>query len=182
MSEVLVEHPVLFIENLLKLGIGDKGRLLYLKNALTNGALIHDSDKRFLKKMQHDLDKFGGQKEKNSIENLDSNQLTAKNSPSYATKFNSSIKKENSIYKKNSKLSRKDSDIQKIQTKLSELKQSDSKLMDNLELLLLSREGFSQPKIENSNSYGFFPKLFKSKNIEWLNSVKKNLNLKNNNF
>jgi hypothetical protein len=50
--------------------------------------------------------------------------------------------------------------------------------MDNLELLLISHEGLSQSKIENSNSFALFPRLLKNKNIEWLNSVKKNLKFK----
>lgn len=165
MSEVLVEHPVLFIEKLLKLGIGDKERLLYLKNAITNGTIIHDSDKKFLKKMQRDLDKVGGLRTEKSCETVDSIYLTSKNSFSSDSKSTPS-KNVNSITKKNPNFRGSNSDIQKIQKQLSELKQSDSKLMDNLELLLISHEDFSQPKIENSNSFGVFSKLFKGKNTK----------------
>jgi len=182
LSEVLVEHPVLFIENLLKLGIGDKGRLQYLKNALKNGTIIHDSDKKFLKKMQNNLGRVGGSRGEKSFENVDSHYLTNSTSFPSETKPPSSCTRVNSINKKNPISSGSDSDIKKIQNQLSELKQSDSKLMDNLELLLVSHEGLSRSKIENSNSYSFFPKLFKGKNTEWFNSVKKNLNLKKYNF
>ena len=58
MSELLIEHPVLVVEELLKLGMGDEGRLLYLRNAITRGTIIHNSDKKFLKKMQIELDDF----------------------------------------------------------------------------------------------------------------------------
>ena len=52
MSEVIVEHPVLFVETLLKKGIGEEDRLLYLRDALMKGKEIPDSDKKYLKKMQ----------------------------------------------------------------------------------------------------------------------------------
>ena len=62
MSELLIEHPVVFIEDLLKLGIGDEGRLLYLRKAITNGKTVYDSDKKFLKKMYLELDKIKSSK------------------------------------------------------------------------------------------------------------------------
>ena len=52
MSELVIEHPISLIENLLKTGKGDKGRLLYLKNAIKNGKIIYESDRRYLHSMQ----------------------------------------------------------------------------------------------------------------------------------
>ncbi len=49
-----------------------------------------------------------------------------------------------------------------IQKLIAELKKSDSRLMDNLELLLMSREISSQSTIDKSNSFGSFSNLSKS--------------------
>jgi len=173
---VLVDHPVLFVENLLKLGIGDKGRLLYLRNALTKGTIIHDSDKKFLKKMQHELDKSRGIKLELPHDDA-SNYLIKNSSP---TKMESKVsnQKENYVYEKNKDLTERNLGDLTIQNLLSELKQRESKLMDNLELLLISHDGLSQPEIENSNSFDRVPKLLKNKNSEWFDSVKKNLKFK----
>jgi hypothetical protein len=62
---MLIEHPVVVIENLLKLNIGDEGRLLYLRKAITNGQIIYNSDKEFLKKMEKELELVNSVKEKN---------------------------------------------------------------------------------------------------------------------
>jgi len=173
---VLVEHPVLFIENLLKLGIGDKGRLLYLRNALTKGTIIHDSDKKFLKKMQQELVKSRGTKSKKSHDDA-SNDMSKYSSPS-KTESKVSNKNKDHSDEKNKNLTGRNLGNLKIKNLLSELKQSDSKLMDNLELLLISHEGLSRPGIENSNSFDLLPRFLKSKNIEWFDSVKKNLKFK----
>jgi len=171
-----VEHPVLFIENLLKLGIGEKGRLVYLRNALTKGTIIHDSDKKFLKKMQQELDKSSGTKSEKS--NDDASNDMSKNSFPSKTESKVSNKNKDHTDEKNKNLTGINSGNLKIQNLLSELRQRDSKLMDNLELLLISHEGLSQSEIENPNSFDLISKLFKSKNIEWLDSVKKNLRFK----
>ena len=142
LSEVLVEHPVLFIENLLKLGIGDEGRLLYLRNAITLGKNIHDSDKKFLKKMQYAFDKARDLKSEKPFEDLKSKNFQDSNS-----------------------------EIQKIQNQINELKKSDSKLMDNLELLLISHDISFLPAIKNSNPFSY---LLKDKNIELVEMLRKN--------
>lgn len=46
------------VNMLLKLHIGDEGRLLYLRNALKNGKVIFNSDKIFLQRMQEKLDQM----------------------------------------------------------------------------------------------------------------------------
>ena len=114
---MLVAHPVLFIENLLKLGIGDKGRLLYLRNALTKGTIIHDSDKKFLKKMQQELDKSRDLKSEKSQDDVASNHISKKSFPS-ETEAKVSNQKENFVDKKNKNLIGSNSGNLKIQNQL----------------------------------------------------------------
>ena len=59
MSESIIDHPIVIIDKLLKMGKGDKGRLLYLKKALINGKTIYESDKKYLKQMQKELSENG---------------------------------------------------------------------------------------------------------------------------
>ena len=176
MSEVLVEHPVLFIENLLKLGIGDEGRLLYLRNAMAKGANIHDSDKKFLKKMEHEINESEGLNSEKPYDNFESNYLKSKDNSSSEKESQIFNQKENYSNEKKNSFKGNDSGIQKIQNLLTELKESDSKLMDNLELLLISHEVSSQLGIENS--FDSFPNFLKSKNSELFDLLKKNLKLK----
>ena len=110
MSEMLIEHPVVVIENLLKLNIGDEGRLLYLRKAITNGQIIYNSDKEFLKKMEKELELVNSVREKN----LDK------------TKNGISEKKNNDV-SNSFEIS-----INSIQNSISELKTKDSKIKDNL--------------------------------------------------
>ena len=176
MSEVLVEHPVLFIENLLKLGIGDKGRLLYLRNAMAKGENIHYSDKKFLKKMQYELDESRGLNSEKPYDNFELNYFRRKDNSSSETE--SQIFNQREIYSNEKKTNFKgnDSGIQKIQNLLTELKERDSKLMDNLELLLISHEVSSQLGIENS--FDSFPNFLKNKNSKLFDLFKKNLKFK----
>ncbi len=176
MSEVLVEHPVLFIENLLKLGIGDEGRLLYLRNAMAKGANIHGSDKKFLKKMQHELNESRDLNSEKPYDNFESNYLKNKDNSSSETESQIFNQKENYSNEKKNSFKGNDSGIQKIQNLLTELKESDSKLMDNLELLLISHEVSSQLGI--GNSFDSIPNFLKSKNSELFDLFKKNLKFK----
>jgi hypothetical protein len=57
MSEALINNPIGTVNTLLKLHIGDEGRLLYLKNSLKKGKPIFESDKKFLQRMQEVLNK-----------------------------------------------------------------------------------------------------------------------------
>jgi hypothetical protein len=59
-----------------------------------------------------------------------------------------------------------ESELTSIQNSISNLKNSDSKIKDNLELLLLSREVSSQITIDKSNSFGSFSKLTKTSNSD----------------
>lgn len=137
MSEGLVEHPILFIENLLKLGLGEEGRLLYLKKALTMGKNIHNSDKKFLKKMQYAL---------NDVQGLKSEKPSGY--------FTSQNFKENNL------------EIQKIQNQIVELKQGDSKLKENLEFLLICHEDSYSQTINKSKSFSNLLKDKKSRFLE----------------
>jgi len=141
---MLIDHPVVVIEKLLRSNIGDEGRLLYLRKAITNGRTIYNSDKEFLKSMQRELDAV------KSAKTLDLNK--SKNDFS-----------EN----KNNRASNKfKSELISIKNSISELKNSDSKIKDNLELLSLSREVLSQITIDKSNSFGSFSKLTKKSNAD----------------
>jgi hypothetical protein len=144
LSEILIAHPVVVIEELLKLNMGDEGRLLYLRKAITSGHTIYKSDKEFLKRMHMELDVVKSGKHGD----LDtSNNAFSEN--------------------KNSGISNKfESEITSIQNSISELKNKDSKIKDNLELLSLSREVLSQITIDRSNSFGSFSNLIKNSNAD----------------
>lgn len=136
---MLLEHPVLLVENLLKLGLGDEGRLLYLRNAITRGKKIYKSDMIFLEKMDLELQTIQGQNPEKPFVNHTSisskvNNLYKEEIPTYLQE-----KKYSKEQPKNS--SKTDLGILKIQNQILELKQIDSKLMDNLELLVISHNG-----------------------------------------
>ena len=149
---MLIEHPVVVIEKLLKLNIGDEGRLLYLRKAITNGQIIYNSDKEFLNKMEKELELVNSTKD----QDLDNSK--------------------NIVYeKKSNNVSNSfESYISSIQDSISELKTKDSKIKDNLELLLLSREVSTQIEIDKANSFGSFSKLAKNTNADLFSLLKKN--------
>ena len=173
MSELLVEHPVVFIEDLLKLGIGDEGRLLYLRKAITNGKTVYDSDKKFLKKMYLELDKIKSSKSVKS-HNLKSNNTGNKTNFLPKNKYQTSKPSDNYSDDQNSQSEEFNSGITKIQNLISELKKSDSRLMDNLELLLLSREVSSQKEIDNSISVNSFSNILENHNPDLFAMIKDN--------
>jgi hypothetical protein len=149
---MLIEHPVVVIEHLLKLNIGDEGRLLYLRKAITNGQIIYNSDKEFLKKMEKELELVNSVKEKNLDKTK--NGISEKKNKNVSNSFEISINS--------------------IQNSISELKTKDSKIKDNLELLLLSREVSTQIDIDKANSFGSFSKLTKNSNSDLFSLLKKN--------
>ena len=149
---MLIEHPVVVIEKLLRLNIGDEGRLLYLRKAITNGQIIYNSDKEFLKKMEKELDLVNSAKEKGL--NKSKNVIFKKKDNNLSNSFEPTI------------LS--------IQNSISELKTKDSKIKDNLELLLLSREVSTQIEIDKANSFGSFSKITKNSNADLFSLLKKN--------
>ena len=154
MSELLIENPISIIEKLLKLGLGDEGRLLYLRKSIRSGKRIYESDKKFLKKMQTELDNYKIKKLIKSGENH----------------FGNSVKNPKALHQEEKSISEVDPDIEKIQTLLAELKISDSKLMDNLEILLLSREGFPEQKEEKPISS--FSNILKNHNADLFEMIK----------
>ncbi len=180
MSELLIEHPVLVVEELLKLGMGDEGRLLYLRNAITRGTIIHKSDKNYLKKMELKLDEIKSTKSdkpsKNSqFENtLDKTIIMSDDKYKFFKHENHSIK--------NKQFSGTDSGTLKIQNLIGELKKSESKLIDNLELLLLSREVSSQKEIDNSISISSFSNSLKNHNADLFAMIKDNPLTENKSF
>jgi hypothetical protein len=173
LSEVLIEHPVVVIEKLLKLGKGDEGRLLYLRKAITNGKPVYDSDKKFLTKMYLEFDKI---KSESSIKHYDKFQSDhLENKTNILSKNNYDISKPTENYSnKNTQSPEIDSGLNKIQNLIGELKKSDSRLMDNLELLLISREISSQSTIDKSNSFGSFSDLSKNNNADLFELIKNN--------
>jgi hypothetical protein len=149
---MLIEHPVVVIEKLLRLNIGDEGRLLYLRKAITNGKIIYNSDKEFLKRMEKKLELVNSSNEKdlNKTKNIISEEKNNNVSNSFEISLHS------------------------IQNSISELKTKDSKIKDNLELLLLSREVSTQIDIDKANSFGSFSKLTKNTNSDLFSLLKKN--------
>ena len=173
---MLIEHPVVVIEELLQLKIGDKGRLLYLRKAITNGQIIYDSDKEFLKKMQRKLNLIKSEK---IIPTNDSNKESVFN---YAKKNILSKKKSKTSTSKKDLVNSKtlevsgiaESEIAIIQNSISDLKNKDSKIKDNLELLLINREIITQSEIDKENSFGSFSKLEKTRDADLFSLIKDN--------
>ena len=149
---MLIEHPVIVIEKLLRLNIGDEGRLLYLRKAITNGKIIYNSDKEFLKRMEKELNLANSAKDKGLDKTK--NSISEKKSNTVSNSF--------------------ESYIHSVQDSISELKTKDSKIKDNLELLLLSREVSTQIEIDKANSFGSFSKLTKNSNADLFSLLKKN--------
>ena len=175
---MLIEHPVVVIEDLLKLGIGDEGRLLYLRKAITNGKTVYDSDMKFLKRMYMELDKIKSLKsDKPHDFKLDQTSNNTNIMPK--NKYKIATSAENYSEDKNLQSHEFDSGITKIQNLIAELKKSDSRLMDNLELLLMSREISSQSTIDKSNSFGSFSNLSKSNSADLFDLIKNNPVTKN---
>ena len=149
---MLIEHPVVVIEKLLRLNIGDEGRLLYLRKAITNGKIIYNSDKEFLKRMEKELELVNPAKDKGLDKTK--NSISEKKSNAVSNSF--------------------ESYIHSVQDSISELKTKDSKIKDNLELLLLSREVSTQIEIDKANSFGSFSKITKNSNSDLFSLLKKN--------
>lgn len=147
----------MIIEDLLKMGKGDEGRLLYLRKALTLGKAIYESDKKYLKKMQKETDLTSGKitntthfekldkdRNQNSVSGFELEKLN-RNTPNEKPNFDNF-----------------DSEIQNIQMSLEDLKRKESRIKDNLGLLLINREISLQHSVDKSNSFGTFSYLSKS--------------------
>ena len=166
MSELLIEHPVLVVEELLKLGMGDEGRLLYLRNAITRGTIIHNSDKQYLKKMEDKLEQIKSTKSDKLIYASQSDYKKSQAITYPENKF--SFFKQEGFYidNKNKPSPNIDSGILKIQNLIAELKKSESKLVDNMNLLLISREVSSQKEADKSITTKSFSNSLKNHNAD----------------
>ena len=158
LSELVIEHPISLIENLLKAGKGDEGRLLYLRKALKNGKVIYKSDKTYLNTMQKEYSEI-----------LLADNTSEKPSQNISVNHKSSEE----IKKKPIKVSQKTSDtnetfdsfefeLETIRGSLQDLKTKESKIKDNLEFLSMNREILTQTTIDKSNSFGSFSNLPKT--------------------
>jgi hypothetical protein len=144
------DHPIIFIEKLLKLGLGDKGRLVYLRDYIKSGKTIYDSDKKFLNTLERKLDRFEKTSQNKSSNNFDSNNKF--NDKISFSGYDSDIFKHDDDYSNDKTYTSNefDSGILKIQDSISELQQSNSRLKDNLELISISRESLSTSRMEKS--------------------------------
>ena len=157
MSEMIIEHPIIIIETLLKMGQGDEGRLLYLRKSLTNGKTIYESDKKYLKKM---YDKLQQNQDAINLLQTDSKiKIETKNEQNLLSK-NSQLdinKKFNVV--DGSKYDVFEFEIQNFRNSIENLKKKDSQIKDNLALVTLNREILVQRDLDKSNTYGKFSNL-----------------------
>lgn len=171
----MIEHPIFLIENLLKSGKGDEGRLLYLRNALKNGKTIYDSDKKYLDTMRSRYWEILSSKNAS----VNKSQIIAKN---YSKKISHSWVTEphKTLENKEKGLTNSfDSELESIQNSLSDLKTQESKIKDNLHLLFINREILSLPATHPSKSLESFPNLTKNSSSD-LFELLKNTNTKKN--
>lgn len=169
----MIEHPISLIENLLKANKGDKGRLLYLKNAIKNGKTIYESDQKYLRTMQNTYSELLFQE--NNSDNLSQNNSVR----SYfsAEIKNKSVKKLKQPSQNKTLIDSFDFELETIQNSLLDLKTKESKIKDNLKLLSINHEILSQTKIDQSNSFGFFSNLSKNRSSDLFELIKNPSNL-----
>ena len=173
MSELLIEHPIPIIDDLLKLRIGDEGRLLYLRRAITNGKTIHESDRKFLKKMEEKIRKF--KSEKISLKSKKELSLTQK-IPDIEARINSTSVGIKDTVQINNDF---ESEIAKIKNSILEVKNSTSKIRDNLELLIINREILTKSTIEKPHSFSNLTQTYTSDMFDLIkdNPLYKNLSI-----
>ena len=146
MNEVLIDNPMSTVNTLLKLHIGDEGRLLYLRNALKSGKVIFNSDKMFLQRMQEKLDQI--YKKQSRASNISSVRLvTQKKLSEYNSHISDFTSKINNLSQPNQEYKNKNMfeeqkqvpDLEKILFRLTdsiaELKETQSKILTNLEIM-----------------------------------------------
>lgn len=176
---MLIDHPIIFIEKLLKFGLGDKDRLLYLRNYIKSGKPLYDSDKNFLNILQMKLDEKEYFNEDDSIDSFKPN-FKFENTSGFS-EFKNNVSKPEEYYSsdKNNSFSKGDSGILKIQNSINELQKSNSKLKDNLELILISRNNSSTPKVEKLTPIVSSAKIIKNNISDSIPAFKNNSNSKN---
>ena len=158
MSELVIEHPIPLIENLLKAGKGDEGRLLYLRKALKNGKVIYESDKNYLYSMQ---------KEYSEILFTENTSEKKSQNISVPKKLSKEIKNKSTKTQRKTSQTKETFDsfefeLETIKGSLQDLKTKESKIKDNLEFLSMNREILTQTTIDRSNSFGSFSNLPKT--------------------
>lgn len=158
MSELVIEHPIPLIENLLKAGKGDEGRLLYLRKALKNGKVIYESDKNYLYSMQKEYSKilFAENTSEKQSQNISVPKKLSKEIKNKSTKTQRKTSQTKETF---------DSfefELETIKGSLQDLKTKESKIKDNLEFLSMNREILTQTTIDRSNSFGSFSNLPKT--------------------
>ena len=179
MSELIIEHPIMIIENLLKMGKGDEGRLLYLRKALIDGKTIYESDKKYLKKMFDVI-----------YQNQESIGTPKPSTLPIEPNAEKIIKNERNIselHNKNpaSDISKIDSfefEMQTLHNSIEELKKKESQIKDNLELIALNREILAQHDLDKSNTYGKFSNLPKKSSSDLFDLLAAKPNLENSQF
>lgn len=158
MSELVIEHPIPLIENLLKAGKGDEGRLLYLRKALKNGKVIYESDKNYLYSMQ---------KEYSEILFTENTSEKQSQNISVPKKLSKEIKNKSTKTQRKTSQTKETFDsfefeLETIKGSLQDLKTKESKIKDNLEFLSMNRQILTQTTIDRSNSFGSFSNLPKT--------------------
>jgi|CXWL01.1.fsa_nt_gi hypothetical protein len=146
MNEILIDSPMSTVNALLKLHIGDEGRLLYLRNALKNGKVIFNSDKIFLQRMQEKLDQM--YKKQSRPTNISSARLvTQKKLSEYNSHISDFTNRIYNLSQSNQEYKNKNifeeqkqvPDLEKILFRLTdsiaELKETQSKILTNLEIM-----------------------------------------------
>ena len=173
MSELVIEHPISLIENLLKAGKGDRGRLLYLKNAIKNGKTIYESDRKYLHTMQASYPELLFQE--NTSNNLSQNNFVK---PYFSAEIkHKSTKKPKQPSQNKTILDSFDFELETIQNSLFDLKTKESKINDNLQLLSINHEILSQTKIDQSNTFGSFSNFSKNTPSDLFELIKNSPNL-----
>jgi hypothetical protein len=158
LSELVIEHPIPLIENLLKAGKGDEGRLLYLRKALKSGKVIYESDKNYLYSMQ---------KEYSEILFTENTSEKQSQNISVPKKLSKEIKNKSTKTQRKTSQTKETFDsfefeLETIKGSLQDLKTKESKIKDNLEFLSMNREILTQTTIDRSNSFGSFSNLPKT--------------------
>jgi len=182
MNEILIDDPMTTVNMLLKLQIGDEGRLLYLKNALKNGKVIFNSDKMFLRRMQEKLDQ--SYKKASKSQNISTARIiTQKKLSEYNSNRSDFTSKILNLSEYNQEQKNKNiyenqiPDLEKILLGLSnsitELKKTQSQILTNLEILLnnnssvRSNQSFNEIITDNINKKNAKNKFAKKNEIQF---------------
>ena len=149
MSELVIDHQIFLIDSLMKMGKGDKGRLLYLRNALICGKTIYESDKKYLKQMEKELSETKNFKDEPDLfKNKQEHHLKQK---SISKPKDSSFNKISAMEYDKNKIDISECQIQSIQALFEDIRMKDSKIKNNLEMLLVNRKIYSNIFVDNSS-------------------------------